>query len=318
MDFNQQKGPCQTCAQLQQATDARTVDGHWVALDPDFIPDKQCREWLANGAKYRLDRDPRGVMVAIREGLDQYIEVYLNANRGKTQDGAKLEQWKDKILELAERNMRQSIAENNQDAKENQRMATAMKQVQRDCVIVPVDKAGHNIAFVCKTWYAQKLHAELTREDGAYRNAEETVEEVLNRHKGMNSNHGFQHVEAFPYLYGILKAHKEPVQLRFIAGCSKRGSTILEKAETKKSQEKETEEQFIRRMTREKSSKPKCSLTDAAKEGVQLLRVVMDTLREREEGYFKATGIRKWWTVESTEEVALGIKAAEQKLVGKK
>ena len=48
------------------------------------------------------------------------------------------------------------------------------------------------------------------------------------------------------------------------------------------------------------------------------MRAVMDTLREREEGHFKKTGVRKWWTVESIEEVALGIKNAESKLTGKK
>jgi hypothetical protein len=44
----------------------------------------------------------------------------------------------------------------------------------------------------------------------------------------------------------------------------------------------------------------------------------MDTLHVREEEFYKQTGIRKWWTVESIEEVALGIKDAEHKLVGKK
>ena len=49
-----------------------------------------------------------------------------------------------------------------------------------------------------------------------------------------------------------------------------------------------------------------------------MLRAVMDTLREREEQDFKKTGIRKWWTVESIEEVALAIKDGEQNLIGKK
>ena len=83
-------------------------------------------------------------------------------------------------------------------------------------------------------------------------------------------------------------------------------------------QEKESEEEFIRRMTRERNAKPKCSITDASSEGVKIMRAVMDTLREREEGHFKKTGVRKWWTVESIEEVALGIKNAESKLTGKK
>ena len=133
------------------------------------------------------------------------------------------------------------------------------------------------------------LRKELTRENGAYRNADETIHEVLQRHQKMNSRFGFEHTEAFPYLYGILKAHKQPVQLRFIAGCSKRGGAILQTGDGQKQkvQGTENEEEYIRRMTREKNTKPKCTLTEASKEGVKMLRAVMDTLREREEEYYK-------------------------------
>ena len=97
VDFQKQEIPCQGCNMLKKATDAREVEGHWVALDPNFINEPRCREWLANGAKYRLDKNSRGVMVAIREGLDQYIEVYLHAYGGKEEDAVKLEKWKGRI-----------------------------------------------------------------------------------------------------------------------------------------------------------------------------------------------------------------------------
>ena len=228
--------------------------------------------------------------------------------------------WKNKVVELTRINLHTSAADSSDEVEENEQMKATVKQLQDHLVIVPVDKAGHNIAFVCKRWYAKKLQVELTNERGAYQNADETVEEVLERHKAMDKKHGFQHVEAFPYLYGILKAHKEPVQLRFIAGCSKRGAKILQKnkEEDAQSQSKETEGQFIRRMTREKYAKPRSTLTEAAKEGVKILRAIMDTLREREEQFYKQTGVRKWWTVESIEEVALSIKDAEHKLIGRK
>ena len=151
----------------------------------------------------------------------------------------------------------------NQEVKQNERMRKTVKVLQDNIVIVPVDKAGHNLAFVCKNWYAQKLRKELQNEKGAYVDSVETVQDVLNRHKIVNEKFGFDHVKAFPYLYGILKAHKQPVQLRYIAGCSKKGSAILAKTKKDSEQqgEKESEEDFIRRMTRERNVKPKCSLT---------------------------------------------------------
>ena len=69
-------------------------------------------------------------------------------------------------------------------------------------------------------------------------------------------------------------------------------------------------------MTREIKSKPRSSLTEASKEGVKILQALLDTLREREEREFQATGKRKWWTVESIEEVALNIKDHEDKVGG--
>jgi hypothetical protein len=223
-------------------------------------------------------------MVAIQEGLNQYVELYLQVHRSK-QDAPKLERWVKKMLELTQKNLNSQGTGFQYDRAQQQNMKEVVKRLQQQLVIVPVDKAGHNIAFVCKKWYTQKLRNELLKEKGAYERTAESVEEVLDRHKLVNHKYGFQHVEAFPYLYGILKAHKQPVQLRFIAGCSKRGANILKAArneQVEQPEEKESEEEYIRRMTREKNAKPKCSLTDAAREGVDILRVLMDILRERE------------------------------------
>ena len=51
---------------------------------------------------------------------------------------------------------------------------------------------------------------------------------------------------------------------------------------------------------------------------VKVLAEIMNVCREREEENYKRTGIRRWWTVESIEEVALSIKDAEPQLVGRK
>ncbi len=314
------KEGCEGCNFLSKATDVRWVDNHCVALDPNFIPDPQIREWVSRGAKFRLDRDPRGVLVAIKEGLNQYIEIYVKATKATTEEVLALERWKDKILAMADTNLARETDDEGEKRKEKS-LGQVMKHLQENVVVVPVDKAGHNLGFVCKTWYVQKLKEELSNERGAYRTSPETVDEVLGRHAGFNQKFGFEHVEAFPYLYGILKAHKNPVQLRFIAGCSKKGGTIQkrkEKAEDEESQLQESEEDFIRRMTRERNSKPRSSLTEASKEAVKILRALIDTLREREEKEYKTTGVRKWWTVESIEEVALNIKDSEHKLIGKR
>lgn len=102
----QQQGMvCSGCDMLCKAHDVREVEGHKVALDPNFIQDPQIREWMSKGAKYRLNRDPKGVLVAVREGLGQYIELYAKAFKCKPEQVIKLENWKEKILQLTERNL---------------------------------------------------------------------------------------------------------------------------------------------------------------------------------------------------------------------
>lgn len=66
------------------------------------------------------------------------------------------------------------------------------------------------------------MACQLASEKGVYVDASESAETILERHKEFNNSFGFEHTNAFPYLYGILKAHKNPPKIRWIAGvCNK-------------------------------------------------------------------------------------------------
>ena len=159
---------CQGCEMLRNATDVREVDGHLVALDPDFIADSHVRDWMSKGAKYRLNRHPKGVMVAVREGLAQYVELYIKAFKCDLEQVEKLEKWKNLVIELTQQNLGELHKNSHQEARQNEEMKNSVQQIQEHLVVVPVDKAGHNIAFICQAWYVQKLKDELTNENGAY------------------------------------------------------------------------------------------------------------------------------------------------------
>ena len=118
-------------------------------------------------------------MVAVQEGLAQYVELYLKVNDCTPQQVEALGKWQDKIMDMTRGNLERHYVGCSQDERQQAHMKQAVQRIQEHLVVVPVDKAGHNLAFVCKTWYAQWLRKELTDESGAYRNACESVDDVI-------------------------------------------------------------------------------------------------------------------------------------------
>ena len=100
-----------------------------------------------------------------------------------------------------------------------------MKDLQKQFVLVPIDKASGNIAFVCKRFYAQVLVKELGL-DG--KKGSPTYQRILRQ--GINkiidnqSNHlkkkfnleVSSESKLLPHIYWLPKLHKNPIKFRFI------------------------------------------------------------------------------------------------------
>ena len=52
--------------------------------------------------------------------------------------------------------------------------------------MVPVDKAGNNIAIICKSYYISLLNNEILSSN--FTEVDSNVEDILNRHKNVSSN----------------------------------------------------------------------------------------------------------------------------------
>ena len=106
----------------------------------------------------------------------------------------------------------------------------ALKQLQKDFVLVPVDKAGNNIAIICKYYYISLLRNELSSNN--FTEVNSNADTILNSHKqflnkfsiDVNDKHN-----KLPFLYMTAKMHKNPVSSRFIT--SGKACTLSELSE---------------------------------------------------------------------------------------
>ena len=112
------------------------------------------------------------------------------------------------------------------------------KDVHSKYVIVPADKAGNNIIFVCKYFYIKTLMDELGIDstgnaNGTYEAQHDTPDEVIKKHSETREKEFkiklTDEEEKLPQMYWIPKLHKKPYKARFIAGSSTCTTTRLSK-----------------------------------------------------------------------------------------
>ena len=94
-------------------------------------------------------------------------------------------------------------------------------------VIVPIDKAANNFAFICKKFYLQVLLREIDFLSGnstTYKMNDRSCEEIIDMNIEFCSKLGFETKDkekCLPFMYWIPKMHKNPVGSRYIVASSK-------------------------------------------------------------------------------------------------
>jgi hypothetical protein len=151
-----------------------------------------------------------------------------------------------------------------------------LRCLQRDLVLVPVDKAANNVAFVCKRLYTRVLRDELeksaTDDTRIYETAEEGDVVVVERHvhilTQLYSLEPSVRARQVAYLYWLPKLHKNPPSQRFIAGAAR------------------------------------CTTTELSKLLSDCLLHVLDTLREKDDAGILKSAVRRFFVVKGFEEVS--------------
>ena len=103
-----------------------------------------------------------------------------------------------------------------------------MFSLKKDFVIVPIDKAANNVAFICKHLYALTIIKELNL-DSHLSNQDDnntytvinnkTKNQIIKEHKLYLSKHkinSLNNMQDLRVMYGIPKMHKNPISLRLL------------------------------------------------------------------------------------------------------
>ena len=121
---------------------------------------------------------------------------------------------------------------------EDRHVMARLRELQEKYVLVPADKAGNNIIFVCKYYYIHTLMEELGINSGStinstYEKQDVTVDEIIRTHTTTLENIFHitlqQKEKNLPKIYWIPKLHKTPYKARFIAGSSSCTTTKISK-----------------------------------------------------------------------------------------
>ena len=128
------------------------------------------------------------------------------------------------------------------DALSSPDIRAALENVQKDFVVVPIDKATGNIALVCKRFYASVIAKELglgnnnTTDTYNSRNNTSTDTIIKSNINDLKSKFGIDDVnivnQCLPHMYWLPKMHKSPIKARFIIASPKSSIKPLSQAIT--------------------------------------------------------------------------------------
>ena len=195
------------------------VHNHVVTGNLDIIEDESIRNIFKYGSKFRLipTLDINKILENINNSLNEYIYrlcFKVNVHFGH------FSEWKIKVLNTIRKKI--AVTPNMYPSTISfRKFQNKVKEIQNKYVIMPVDKAGSNFAFVCKRFYAEVLIAEI--------DSNNTFELTNFNHADVNTN--FNNIlkkykvipscNNIPFMYATPKFHKNPVKFRFITSAVK-------------------------------------------------------------------------------------------------
>lgn len=223
------------------------------------------KKLLSYGPNFR-DRNNLNPMDSVRSGLDGFIASQSNETGT---DRTQFLEWRQAVLAACEQRLPHYTKKATPQLEEKG-MRKYLRFLHRHLVLVPVDKAASNIGFCCKALYVNTLLKELETPGGAYTECKDPkmVETLLKVHTEHLYTRRLDGEKRLPYLYWMPKFHKSPPGQRFIAAAGNCTTTRLS-----------------------------ATLSD-------ILLHILRTLRAKDDELIRKTGVRRFFVVETYEEVS--------------
>jgi hypothetical protein len=208
-----------TCKCDQYPSKFRDVHhGHIVTGDLDLVTHNDLKELLSKGLNYHEQQPPNKIAAfnSINSGIDSYVAHVA----GKLNTPiAQFTKWKNKLKSAVLSNLEKCKSYKFNNVLSQRGPKDALHKLQEDFAIVPVDKAGANVSFVCKSYYMQIISHEITV-SGNFTRLNSSADEILSNVKQSKYVNSHQDPDNLSTFYATTKMHKTPPGFRFItAGC---------------------------------------------------------------------------------------------------
>ena len=261
--------------------------GHIITGDLRIVQNNELRKLYTKGPKFRepVELDWNKAKSEIGLGLEQYI---LDLSLKKGIDKNVFSGWKQYIINLVEnkiQTLKNRIKPNKvPSVLKDKNVKSNLKELQSKFVLVPIDKAANNVAFICKQFYAAVISKELqysniinniNLKNSTYELLKShTKEEIIKSHKTFLAKYKLEinnNMEILPSIYWLPKIHKTPVGFRFII------------------------------------ASPKCSLKPLAKDITALFKLFYKKVERYHCKGRVWSGIKKFWVIQNNKPVTTSI-----------
>lgn len=202
---------------------------HIITGDLHLVENAKLRSLLTKGPNFR---EPCSVNYSkcqniINESLDSYV---CNLANKTPYDEETFENWKgtvkEKISEKVRKLKRRKKPSQTKPVLSDPIVQNYLEELQRRFVIVPIDKAANNFAFVCRRFYITRLLKEIGLPDGdceTYQISNKNKHDIIGENFELCKLFGLEVSEqnkCLPVMYWLPKLHKTPSDARFIVASS--------------------------------------------------------------------------------------------------
>ena len=215
--------------------------GHVITGDLRFIENSQLRSLLSKGPNYR---EPSNInyskcLVEIKNAIDNCAQNMIASNH---LENGSLDSWKNTIVDKVKERiniLKRRFPSQRKHTLQDPNVKQYLDNLHNKFVIVTIDKAANNFAFICKKYYIIRLLSEVGVPNGdnpTYQQINQDSQHIISDNISLCEKYGLETTEAdkcLPIMYWIPKMHKTPVDARFIIASAKCSTKPLSKAVTK-------------------------------------------------------------------------------------
>ena len=198
-----------------------------------IIENLRLRQLIQKGPNFRESRPIiwKRCRDAIQSGLDSCSEKMTD---GKDITTEQMSPWKNEVLKKVDEKIRSFKGrirpKRNQQVLKDPKVVEYLQKMHEKFVFVPIDKAGNNIAIICKRYYVEVILKEighLGNGNNTYEKTQKNLSEIVEENVMYSKRLGLEvedREKDLPSMYWIPKMHKDPPGARFIIA-SKQCST---------------------------------------------------------------------------------------------